>query len=105
MSVVPEAPIDPALVPQRTLRSGRAIPAIGMGTFGSDTRDPQARPFGPSSYLATWRALQHELRSADRKSRLIKGQVFLWPGATSWLDLCDADGTIPGWTGYGSPAL
>lgn len=36
ISVSLEARIDPALVPQRTLRSGRAIPAIGMGTFGSD---------------------------------------------------------------------
>lgn len=42
----------------------------------------------------------HSLRSADCNSRLIKGQVFLWPGATSWLDLWDVDGTIPGWDGY-----
>lgn len=40
------------------------------------------------------------LRSVDRNSRLIKGQVFLWPGAESWLDLWDVDGTIPGWNGY-----
>lgn len=47
--------------------------------------------------------LPHEiesLKSADRNSRLIKGQVFLWPGADSWLDLWDVDGTIPGWSGY-----
>ena len=43
------------------------------------------------------------LRSVDRNNRLIKGQVFLWPGAGSWLDLWDVDGTIPGWEGYGSP--
>lgn len=41
------------------------------------------------------------MRSAERNSRLIKGQVFLWPGASSWLDLWDVDGTIPGWNGYG----
>lgn len=28
--------IDPALVPQRTLRGGDKMPGIGMGTFGSD---------------------------------------------------------------------
>ena len=28
--------IDPALVPQRTLSSGATMPAIGLGTFGSD---------------------------------------------------------------------
>lgn len=41
-----------------------------------------------------------ELRSAERNNRLIKGQVFLWPGAGSWLELWDVDGTIPGWHGY-----
>lgn len=34
------------------------------------------------------------LRKADKNCRLIKGQVFLWPGATSWHDLWDEDGTI-----------
>ena len=33
-------------------------------------------------------------RKADKKSRLIRGQVFLWPGATGWHDLWDEDGTI-----------
>lgn len=42
------------------------------------------------------------LRGVDRNNRLIKGQVFLWPGATSWLELWDVDGTIPGWNGYES---
>lgn len=40
------------------------------------------------------------MRSVDRNCRLIKGQVFLWPGADTWLDLWDVDGTIPGWNGY-----
>ncbi len=34
------------------------------------------------------------LRGVDRNCRLIKGQVFLWPGAQSWHDLWDEDGTI-----------
>ncbi len=41
-----------------------------------------------------------DLKSAERNSRLIKGQVFLWPGAESWLDLWDVDGTSPGPNGY-----
>jgi diketogulonate reductase-like aldo/keto reductase len=45
-------------------------------------------------------AEMEQLRGAERNNRLIKGQVFLWPGARSWLDLWDADGTIPGWYGY-----
>lgn len=44
------------------------------------------------------------LRSVEANSRLIKGQVFLWEGSGDWLDLWDVDGTIPGWTGYGSTA-
>ena len=34
------------------------------------------------------------IRLADKNCRLVKGQVFLWPGATSWHDLWDEDGTI-----------
>ena len=29
-------PLDPASIPQRRLRSGALMPAIGLGTFGSD---------------------------------------------------------------------
>ena len=36
------------------------------------------------------------IRLADRNCRLIKGQVFLWPGAESWHDLWDEDGKIVG---------
>lgn len=46
----------------------------------------------------------NDLRSVEANSRLIKGQVFLWEGSGDWLDLWDVDGTIPGWTGYGSTA-
>lgn len=35
-----------------------------------------------------------ELKSSDRNSRLIKGQVFLWEGAKDWEDLWDLDGRI-----------
>ena len=34
--------IDPATVPQRTLYTGAKMPAVGMGTFGSDHADPDA---------------------------------------------------------------
>jgi alcohol dehydrogenase (NADP+) len=35
-SAPPEAGVDPALVPQRVLYTGARMPAIGLGTFGSD---------------------------------------------------------------------
>ena len=34
------------------------------------------------------------IKGLDRNNRLIKGQVFLWPGAKDWHDLWDEDGTI-----------
>ncbi len=34
------------------------------------------------------------MAGVDCGSRLIKGQVFLWPGAASWRDLWDMDGVI-----------
>ncbi|HJD30563.1 MAG TPA: aldo/keto reductase [Candidatus Eisenbergiella stercorigallinarum] len=34
------------------------------------------------------------IRLADKNCRLVKGQVFLWPGAKGWEDLWDVDGTI-----------
>jgi alcohol dehydrogenase (NADP+) len=59
----------------------------------------------PAQYTANLRAVVEDpltadevadLAAADRGERLIKGQVFLWPGAESWRDLWDVDGTIPG---------
>ncbi len=35
-----------------------------------------------------------ELEKADKNSRLIKGQVFLWEGAKDWTDLWDLNGEI-----------
>lgn len=49
-------------------------------------------------------AMLNDLRAVEANSRLVKGQVFLWEGSDSWLDLWDVDGTIPGWSGYGSTA-
>ncbi len=59
----------------------------------------------PAQFTANLRAVAEDpltpaemeaMRSVERNSRLIKGQVLLWPGASSWLDLWDVDGTIPG---------
>jgi len=36
----PDTPIDPASIPQRTLHSGARMPAVGLGTFGSDHVSP-----------------------------------------------------------------
>ena len=44
------------------------------------------------------------LRGADEGDRLIKGQVFLWPGARSWEDLWDLDGTLTTADGFAGGA-
>jgi alcohol dehydrogenase (NADP+) len=57
----------------------------------------------PAHHVANLRATQGDtltaaemdaMRRIDRGCRLIKGQVFLWPGARSWEDLWDPDGVI-----------
>jgi diketogulonate reductase-like aldo/keto reductase len=41
-------------------------------------------------------AEMHAIAGIDKRCRLIKGQVFLWPGARGWEDLWDEDGAIAG---------
>ena len=54
MSVVGETgvePVDPAKIPQRKLYTGAAMPAVGLGTFGSDHVAPnEVAP--PGDYCA-----------------------------------------------------
>ena len=38
-----------------------------------------------------------KIRLADKNCRLIKGQVFLWEGASDWRALWDENGVISGW--------
>ena len=38
-----------------------------------------------------------KIAAADKNCRLVKGQVFLWKGASSWRALWDEGGTISGW--------
>ena len=35
-----------------------------------------------------------KIATMEKNNRLVKGQVFLWPGATDWHDLWDEDGFI-----------
>ena len=45
-----------------------------------------AEPLNPADMEA--------LAGIDRNCRLIKGQVFLWEGASGWEDLWDIDGAV-----------
>ncbi len=64
-------------------------------------------PFSVHNYEANLRAAVTEkltdaematIATLERNNRLVKGQVFLWPGANDWHDLWDEDGTIAGCT-------
>lgn len=112
----PEDVIDIELPVVRAIAEARGIHPALVCLKWAVARGQIPIPFSvkPAQYVANLRAAVEDpltpderqaLRSADRDCRLIKGQVFLWPGAESWLDLWDVDGTIPGWEGYGSPSL
>ena len=60
-------------------------------------------PFSVHNYEANLRAAITEkltdeematIATLERNNRLVKGQVFLWPGANDWHDLWDEDGVI-----------
>jgi hypothetical protein len=60
-------------------------------------------PFSVHNYEANLRAAVTEkltddematIATLERNNRLVKGQVFLWPGANDWHDLWDEDGVI-----------
>ena len=45
----------------------------------------------------TWKLSDEEMATIatlEKNNRLVKGQVFLWPGANDWHDLWDEDGVI-----------
>ncbi len=57
----------------------------------------------PRNYMANLRAVSEPplseedmaaIQTIDRGNRLIKGQVFLWPGGRSWKDLWDETGRV-----------
>ena len=64
-------------------------------------------PFSVHNYKANLEAAVTEkltdaematIATLERGNRLVKGQVFLWPGANDWHDLWDEDGVIVGCT-------
>lgn len=90
----------------------RGIVPIGYCPIGSPSRPERDRtaedvadtqmpiPFSvkPQQYLENLRCVVQDpltedemerIRRADKNCRLIKGQVFLWPGADGWEDLWD----------------
>ena len=68
-------------------------------------RGEMAIPFSIHNYVANLKCVTEDPLSDDemkaigtmeKNNRLVKGQVFLWPGANDWHDLWDEDGYIVG---------
>ena len=107
----PEDVSDLDMPPLRAIAQKRGLHPALICLKWAVQRGQVPIPFSvkPEQYVANLRCVtqdpltaeeMHALRSLDRNDRKIKGQVFLWQGAHSWLDLWDVDGTIPGWNGY-----
>ena len=73
---------------------------------GAERTDSDSVFVKPQQYMNNLRCVTEDpltdeemekIRRADKNCRLVKGQVFLWPGADSWEDLWDLDGNIKGW--------
>jgi alcohol dehydrogenase (NADP+) len=60
--------------------------SVKEGNYVSNLRCAAEDPLTPEE--------MDEIKAADKNCRLIKGQVFLWPGAKGWEDLWDINGSI-----------
>ncbi len=102
----PTDQVDIAMPEIRAIAEAHGVhPAVVCVKWASQ-RGQIPIPFSvkPSSFLSNLAAVcsdpltrqeMESIRGVERNSRLIKGQVFLWPGASDWLDLWDVDGVIP----------
>src|SRR5450631_3424508 len=96
--------VDPSLVPQRTLYSGALMPAIGLGTFGSDhvTPDQVAEAVGGAAAVgyrhfdcASVYGNEPEV-GASLQAVLLKGikREELWVTSKLWNDKHGVDDVI-----------
>lgn len=84
--------VHPALICLKWAVQRGQVPipfAVKRSQYASNLRAVTTDPLTEAEMAA--------LREADAGDRLIKGQVFLWPGAGSWEDLWDVDGTTATW--------
>jgi alcohol dehydrogenase (NADP+) len=83
--------IDPAInigtVPSIRLKSGESIPI----PFSVHEKKYQANLCAVIEDPLSLGEME-QLKKAERGCRLVKGQVFLWPGAKSWEDIWDKEG-------------
>ena len=92
--------VDPALVPQRKLPTGALMPAIGLGTFGSDHVAPsQVAEAVAGAYEVGYRHFDcaavygNEAEIGHVLARLPREQI--WVTSKLWNDRHDFDAVVP----------
>jgi len=83
--------VHPALVCIKWAAQKGAVPipfSVKPAQYLENLRCVTTAPLSDADMLA--------ISKIDKNCRLIKGQVFLWPGAKDWQDLWDMDGEIAG---------
>jgi alcohol dehydrogenase (NADP+) len=81
--------IHPALVCLKWAVQRGSVPipfSVHEKNYAANLRCVTEDPLSPAEMAA--------IAKADRNCRLVKGQVFLWPGASGWEDLWDPEGRI-----------
>ena len=96
MESQPQTPnVDPALVPSRTLASGARMPAIGLGTFGSDhapatsSRRPCGRDWLGYRHVDCAAVYGNEAEIGELLARAIRDGIArddLWVTSKLWND-------------------
>jgi alcohol dehydrogenase (NADP+) len=97
--------VDPALVPKRTLRTGAQMPAIGLGTFGSDhVSAGEVAMAVKAAVLAGYRHLDcASVYGNERQIGAVLGELFaqglrreeLWITSKLWNDKHGETDVIP----------
>lgn len=101
--IVPEDVADMEMPELREIAKAHGVHPAIICLKWAHQRGAIPIPFSVHNYAANLEAMVTEplteeemktIATLERNNRLVKGQVFLWPGAKDWHDLWDEDGVI-----------
>lgn len=101
--IVPEDVADMEMPELREIAKAHGVHPAIICLKWAHQRGAIPIPFSVHNYAANLEAMVTEplteeemktIATLERNNRLVKGQVFLWPGAKDWHDLWDEDGII-----------
>ena len=103
--MVPGDVADLSLPEIRAIGEAHGVSAAAVALKWAVQRGQIPIPFSLHHYAENLRCITEDplteeemnrIAALEKGNRLVKGQVFLWPGARDWHDLWDEDGSIPG---------